>query len=106
MYSLGEKIDSLLPHFKKAVINLDNSYLCEEFSPAHSMWGNYEALLKIVSLGILLETDDDIMRKIADAMYYHNMDDALIDLEPHSTSTRGRDSMGKSQKLSLMWCLR
>lgn len=79
LYSLGEDIDTLIPHFNEAVMNLDRSYLRSEYSPANNMWGDYEALLQIVALGILLEIDDDIMRKIADAIFYHNVDDALID---------------------------
>lgn len=79
LYSLGQKIDDLPPHFSKAVADLDCSYSRDDYSPAHDMWGDYELLLETLSLGILLEADDDCMRKIADAMFYHNVDDALVD---------------------------
>lgn len=79
LYSLGEDIDTLIPHFNEAVMNLDCSYLRSEYSPANNMWGDYGALLQIAALGILLETDDDTMRKISDAIFYHNVEDALID---------------------------
>lgn len=79
LYSLGQKVDDLPPHFSKAITDLDCSYSRDEYSPAHDMWGDYELLLDTLSLGILLEVDDDCMRKIADAMFYHNVDDALVD---------------------------
>lgn len=87
MYSLGQSVESLIRHFNRAVDDLDKSYLRDDYNPKNGMWGNYEALLEILSWGILLETDDDTMRKIAAAILYHNAaailyhntDDALID---------------------------
>lgn len=79
LYSLGQKIDDLSSHFSKAVVDLDCSYSRDDYSPAHDMWGDYGLLLNTLSLGILLEADDECMRKIADAMFYHNVDDALVD---------------------------
>lgn len=37
------------------------------------------AVLQIVAFGILLETDDDTMRKIAHYTHYNNVEDAVID---------------------------
>lgn len=79
MYSLGQSVESLIRHFNRAVDDLDKSYNRDDYNPKNGMWGNYEALLEILSWGILLETDDDAMRKITDAIFYRNTDDALID---------------------------
>ena len=79
MYSLGQSVESLIRHFNRAVDDLDKSYNRDDYNPKNGMWGNYETLLEILSWGILLETDDDTMRKIADAIFYRNTDDALID---------------------------
>lgn len=79
MYSLGQSVESLIRHFNRAVDDLDKSYSRDDYNPKNGMWGNYEALLEILSWGILLETDEDTMRKIAAAIFYHNTDDALID---------------------------
>lgn len=79
MYSLGQSLESLIRHFNRAVDDLDKSYSRDDYNPKNGMWGNYEALLEILSWGILLETDEDTMRKIAAAIFYHNTDDALID---------------------------
>lgn len=79
MYSLGQSVESLIRHFNRAVDDLDKSYSRDDYNPKNGMWGNYEALLEILSWGILLETDDDTMRKIVNAIFYRNTDDALID---------------------------
>ena len=78
MYFAGEDIDSMIPHFNAAVMNLSNSHLPSEYDPEYD-WADYGAVLQIVALGILLETDDDTMRKIAHYTHYNNVKDALID---------------------------
>ena len=64
MYFTGEDIDSLIPQFNAAVVNLSNSHLPNEYDPEYYR-AYYGAVLQIVAFGILLETDDDTMRKIA-----------------------------------------
>lgn len=78
MYFTGEDIDSLIPQFNAAVVNLSNSHLPNEYDPEYYR-ADYGAVLQIVAFGILLETDDDTMRKIAHYTHYNNVEDALID---------------------------
>ena len=78
LYSLGEDINNLIPHFNADIMNLSNSHLPSEYDPEYD-WADYGAVLQIVALGILLETDDDTMRKIAHYTHYNNVEDALID---------------------------
>jgi len=74
MYFSGEDIDRLIPHFNAAVVNLSNSHLPSEYNPAYK-WANYGAVLHIIALGILLETDNDTMRKIAHYTHYNNVEE-------------------------------
>lgn len=78
MYFTGEDIGSLVPQFNAAVVNLSNSHLPNEYDPEYYR-ADYGAVLQIVAFGILLETDDDTMRKIAHYTHYNNVEDALID---------------------------
>lgn len=78
MYFAGEDIDSLIPHFNAAVADLNISYLPSEYYPEYRC-ANYGAVLQIIAFGILLEADDDAMRKIAHYTHYNYVEDALID---------------------------
>lgn len=78
MYFTGEDIDSLIPHFNASVADLNISYLPSEYYPEYRC-ANYGAVLQIIAFGILLEADDDAMRKIAHYTHYNYVEDALID---------------------------
>ncbi len=67
----------MIPHFNAAVADLNIFYLPSEY-PEYRC-ANYGAVLQIIALGILLEADDDTMRKIAHYTHYNNMEDTLID---------------------------
>ncbi|MDE6620732.1 MAG: DUF1911 domain-containing protein [Lachnospiraceae bacterium] len=79
MYFAGEDIDRLIPHFNAAVADLNIAFPLSEDSPGY-IGANYGAVLQIIAFGILLEADEDTMRKIAHYTYnYMCKEDALID---------------------------
>lgn len=78
MYSLGERIEDLRPYFDISVNGLKNMYQPMFYKIGFCINYNYDALLDLISIGILLEIDNDTMKVIADgARFYHA--DALVD---------------------------
>ena len=79
MYSLGEKIEDLCPYFDISVKGLENSYQSMFYNTVFCINYNYDALLDLISIGILLEIDDDTMKVIADGARFYHANDALVD---------------------------
>ncbi len=79
MYSLGEKIEDLCPYFDISVKGLENSYQSMFYNTGFCINYNYDALLDLISIGILLEIDDNTMKVIADGARFYHANDALVD---------------------------
>lgn len=79
MYSLGEKIEDLRPYFDISVNGLKNMYQPMFHKIGFCINYNYDALLDLISIGILLEIDNDTMKVIADGARFYHTDDALVD---------------------------
>lgn len=79
MYSLGEKIEDLRPYFDISVKGLENSYQPMFYKIGFCINYNYDALLDLISIGILLEIDNDTMKVIADGARFYHANDALVD---------------------------
>ena len=79
MYSLGEKIEALHPYFDISVNGLKNMYQPMFHKIEFNINNCYDALLDLISIGILLEIDDDTMKVIADGARFYHANDALVD---------------------------
>lgn len=79
MYSLGEEVEGLRPYFDISVSGLKNMYQPMLHRQGFNINYCYNALLDLISIGILLETDDDTMRVIANGARRYNANDALVD---------------------------
>ena len=79
MYSLGEKIEALHPYFDISVNGLKNMYQPMFHKIEFNINNCYDALLDLISIGILLEIDDNTMKVIADGARFYHANDALVD---------------------------
>lgn len=95
LYSLGEEIEDLRPWFELSVKGLENA--CQPMFHKLEFYINncYDAILDLISIGILLETDDDTMSVIADGARRYNANDALLDFLLSAYDTGWEHHTGK-----------
>lgn len=79
MYSLGEEIEDLRPWFELSVSGLE--YSCQPMFHKMEFFINnyYESFINLISIGILLEVNDDTMRVIVNGARRYKANDALVD---------------------------